>query len=656
MNAEQGLTTNDISAVVQDREGSIWLGLLGSGLARWLGYNEWQSWSAHEGLSRESTWSIARDTTGRLWAGTQFGLDYADESNGKIVWKQSSIAGLDMVRALAASPDGSLWVGSEPGGLRQLNPRTGQARLFSEAEGLPAGGIRSVIVDRSGRVWVSASSGLYRSRAAAVFGKAVMFDQQSPPGTKNGERFLKIIEDPAGRIWAAGDLGLARWSQGQWARFTKQDGLRSNNLAQLSAEAGGSIWVGYRDALGVSRLDFSSGALHVTTYTTANGLRSDKTLFLGFDAAGRLWVGTDHGVDIFDRAANTWRHMGRSDGLIWDDCNSNAFLMDGTGVWVGTSRGLSRYQPSPTLAPNVPPPVVFTSVRFGDKDVSPAAFPLEVSHGDASLRLRYAALTFVQESSVIFRYRLANTGRWIETGERELNFPALFAGTYVLEVEARNAQGLWSASPARLSFQVFPPWWQSWWFSLGCALAALGLGHLLWRRRTYRLDDERMRLEVAVTLRTQQLSLEKQKVLEEKARTEQENAVVQRQNREIERLLHGGQPGQPVEERISRQHEPRNPYAHERRHRHDGPPADHRRHHRAARIFGNVALVRSFPVGVAERRARLFKDRGQPPGPQPGGSSRSTSASPIPARCFACWRNRRSWHLKFGWTLPFRSA
>ncbi len=34
--AEEGLTTNDIAAVVQDREGSIWLGLLGSGLARWL--------------------------------------------------------------------------------------------------------------------------------------------------------------------------------------------------------------------------------------------------------------------------------------------------------------------------------------------------------------------------------------------------------------------------------------------------------------------------------------------------------------------------------------------------------------------------------------------------------------------------------------------
>ena len=75
--ADQGLTTNDISAVQQDREGSIWIGLLGSGLARWLGYEEWRGWNDHDGLSRESVWAAARDASGRLWVGTQSGLDYA---------------------------------------------------------------------------------------------------------------------------------------------------------------------------------------------------------------------------------------------------------------------------------------------------------------------------------------------------------------------------------------------------------------------------------------------------------------------------------------------------------------------------------------------------------------------------------------------------
>ena len=539
IDAEQGLNSNDISAVFQDREGSIWLGLLGSGLARWLGYDEWQNWTTHEGLSRESVWSITRDSNGRAWVGTQFGLNYAEESGGHVIWRQLPVPGLEMVRALAANPDGSLWIGGEPGGLRQLNPRTKQIRTLREANGLPVGGVRSVMVDRQGLVWVSANTGLFRSLTPVNYGGKAEFEQQFPPGTREYEKFLKTIEDAQGQIWAAGDFGLARWSAGVWTRYTRQDGLRSDGVAQLAEDPDGSIWAGYRDAFGISRLRFPlSGAskkLEATHYGVANGLRSDKTLFLGFGPDGRLWVGTDHGLDVFDNSA--WSHYGRSDGVIWDDCNTNAFFADAGGVWIGTSRGLSRYQPSAVVAPNIPPTVVFTSVKFGDlnNETSP---PAEIPYRDNSLRVRFAALTFVQESSVLFRYRMASAGKaWVETTERELNYPNLLPGDYTLEVEARNAQGMWSTEPARLTFQVLTPWWHSAWFRIAAALLALALGRLLWQRRTYRLEDEKIRLEVAVAQRTRQLSQEKQRVLEEKARTEQENAIVQKQKQEIERLL-----------------------------------------------------------------------------------------------------------------------
>jgi signal transduction histidine kinase/CheY-like chemotaxis protein len=180
---------------------------------------------------------------------------------------------------------------------------------------------------------------------------------------------------------------------------------------------------------------------------------------------------------------------------------------------------------------------VFTSVKFGDLEGGLAA-PAEIPYRDNSLHVQFAALTFVQESAVVFRYRIRNrTQAWVETTERELNYPNLGPGDYTLEVEARNAQGQWSAQPARLSFQVSTPWWYSWWFRVAAALLALAFLRLLWERRTYRLEDEKMRLEIAVAQRTRQLSEEKQRVLEEKARTEQENAVVQKQKQEIERLL-----------------------------------------------------------------------------------------------------------------------
>ncbi len=100
-----------------------------------------------------------------------------------------------------------------------------------------------------------------------------------------------------------------------------------------------------------------------------------------------------------------------------------------------------------------------------------------------------AALTFVEESRVVFRYRLAQSERnWVETRQRELNYLKLPPGQYTLEVMARDAQGIWSGEPARMHFEIRTPWFLAWWFRIGSGLAALLFGHLLWRRRTHRLE------------------------------------------------------------------------------------------------------------------------------------------------------------------------
>ena len=553
IDADMGLTSNDISAVLQDREGSVWIGLLGSGLARWLGYNEWQSWTTSEGLSRASIWSVTRDAAGRVWVGTQFGLNLAANTSGSapagnrtanpapyqppIRWRPMPLPGLEMVRTLAPNPDGSLWVGGEPGGLRLLNPATAQVRVFETEAGVPAEGIRSVLVDRDQRVWVAAQAGLYRSTRPIRFQGPARFEKQAVSKT-GGEAFVKVIQDRQGGIWAASDHGVfGQGSNGSWNSYTEHDGLQSNLVVHLAEDADGSIWIGYRDAYGITRLTFHQERVaRVAHYTVAGGLRSDKVLFLGFDKRNNLWVGTDRGTDQFDGAM--WRHFDRSNGLIWNDSNTNAFFADADGsVWIGTSRGLSRYVPTQLPPKNVPPPVVFTSVRLGGEAVDPAG-EKSVSYQENSLQARFAALTFLQEPSVRFRYRVENLAPgWIETSEREVNYPKIPPGQYVLEVEARNAQGLWSSEPARFGFAVGTPWWLTWWFRLAACIAVLGIVRVMWMRRTYRLEDERMRLEEAVADRTRQLSQEKQRVLEEKARTERENAIVQRQNREIESLL-----------------------------------------------------------------------------------------------------------------------
>jgi ligand-binding sensor domain-containing protein/serine/threonine protein kinase len=487
--AEEGLTTNDVSVVQHDREGSIWVGLLGSGLARWLGYPEWQSWTQRDGLSRDSVWAATRDRGGRLWVGTLLGLDYAEEKNGQIIWHNQAAGGVK-IRALAVGSDGTVWVGGNGGGLRQLDPRTGSVTAFGASEGL-AGEVLNLTVARQGPIWVATRSGIFRS-AATDSGSVKGFQQVLPSGAQSREEFRTVIEDSQGHVWACGEKGLARYSDGEWTRYTTKDGLEDNGVAQVAEDADGSIWVGYYDAFGLSHITFKDGHPRFEHFSTTNGLGSNKTLFLGQDSSGRLWVGTDRGVDVYDHAR--WRHLGRSDGLIWDDTNSNAFLAERNGsVWIGTSRGISRFQARSAPLPTTPPKVEFASVRLGGEEVDPLAV-IQVPYSRNSLMAQFAALSFARPSDLVFRYRLDRFDRnWVETRRKVLIYVALAPGKYKLEVVARRAQGDWSAEPARLQFEILTPWFLSLWFRLSSFLIALALGYALWTRRRHRTTKRRHR-------------------------------------------------------------------------------------------------------------------------------------------------------------------
>ena len=544
--AKQGLTIDEIAFAKFDRENSIWIGMLGSGLLRWLGYAQWESWGHSEGLRRDSTWSIARDGAGTLWVGTQLGLNYSTASRitdapGVSRWAYLPQFDSILVRASARTRDGDVWIGGDPGPLCRIEQASKMARCYGAPSGVTTTRILHLMVDRDNRVWLSSRDGLYVSvpidgplwRAGGKrFGRITI------PGTEGEEGFFASVQDSKGDIWAGSTRGLVRLSGGVWSRYTAKDGLLQNAVGYL-ASAGAGVWIGYRESLGITKVTPDRGRIALAHYSKRNGLESDKAIFLGDDKHGRIWYGSDRGVDVLDNGS--WRHLGKADGLIWDDVNSNAFFADDDGsVWIGTSRGLSHYRPSQAHFTDTPPPIVLTSARLGGKDVDVARRTV-APHRDNAFSVTFAAPAYQHETELKFRYRLIGVEEeWTETTHREQRYAGLHPGVYTFEVAARDG-GEWSKQPARFTFEIKPPWWLTWWTRLLCFAIALALAWVMWKRRMVRLLEERRRLESAVRERTHELLQERARVLEEKMRAEQEKVTVEQQNREIERLLEEAQ-------------------------------------------------------------------------------------------------------------------
>jgi signal transduction histidine kinase/CheY-like chemotaxis protein/ligand-binding sensor domain-containing protein len=511
-----------VYAVLQDREGSIWLGLAGSGVARWRGYREWDGFTAASGLGSELVYAVLPLGDGTVLAGTEDGLFVGGQAEGRTLWRRHSTVGRIPVHSLQRDPDGSVWIGTERHGAARLDLRTGTIRWFTQDDGL--GGISPIALalDRTGRLWAATEKGLFVAQTA-------------------DRRFRRVDDVPAVACWAVaegpgGDVlvgsakGLYRFTGASWQHLTTADGLRHDVVLALAANMPNEFWVGYWFSGSITRVRVEGSRLSMTHYDTGSGIRGEMTYFLGFDARGRLWAGTDQGVRVLDGAR--WHQYDHSDGLIWDDCDLQGFAAQADGtVWIGTSGGLARFTPRPAARRTGPPSVVFTRLTLGRDRVEGGRF-LSADYSSNSLTARYSALTFVRESSVLFRYRLQPLfGDWRETTQPELQFPGLPPGDYRLELEAGNGADEWSRQPAVFAFEIRTPWWRAWWFLGLMGLLPPAAVALVVRRRHVRHEHLRQALEEAVAARTLELAQEKARVERAKALAEQETQRADAANR-----------------------------------------------------------------------------------------------------------------------------
>lgn len=476
-----------VYAVMEDRQHSLWIGLAGRGLVQWRGYGQWESYSSVSGLSSDIVYDIQLENQRTVWVGTEGGLVHGERLPLGMQWnKVRGLTGF-AVHAVreGANDTGALWIGTETRGVGRLDIATGAVRWYGEAQGLPGKSVYTLRFDSAKRLWAASEIGLFEATPPYT----TFFRVQEIPLS----RIWAIAEGTDGTIWAGGAPGLLALVDGHWKTFSKTNGLSNQEVLSLGADRDGSIWVGYRFGGGIDRVHFQAHGLKVEKGIQRRGT-DGLVYFLQFDTTGRLWAGTEQGVDVWD--GSHWNHYDSGDGLIWNDCNLNAFAAEPNGtVWIGTSGGLSIFRPRPHSASAAPVQVVFTKLALGAKDLSQHT-GTNFHTRDNSLIVRYTALNSAAANAVLFRYRLSNAdSSWTETTQREIRFALLAPGSYQLQIQAQDSEGLWSTQTAQFAFTVLAPWYQSWWFVLLCALIPIVVLLGVVRVRVARLKRERLEFE-----------------------------------------------------------------------------------------------------------------------------------------------------------------
>lgn len=533
IDAASGLPGEVIECFLEDGEGMLWMGSVGTGLIRWMGGRAWRQWRLAEGLPGNFVTQISQAPDGTEWVSTLSGLarfappgpDVGRRGPGaenapmrllapRKVPLPAALGKSPPVYAVAAGAQGEVWLSLTPGNAHVLDPRTGKLAQYGEAQGFPLGMVCHFL-EHEGAIWIADTNGLGKVREGE--GKRV-YERVWP--IDDNATVYRLDKDSKGVVWAATSRGLLRIGPKGLRLFNKQDGLRQDDVFGLSVAPDDSVWIHYHLSLGVSHLTTDKPELRIRHYRESDGLASDKVLSMVADASNRIWVGTEFGVSVLD-GDPPWVTFNRDHGLVWNDCSFAALTEDLSGaLWIGTSRGLSRFHPPPKIQ-RPPPPVAFTSLRAAGVSVELAASGGRMNT-PADVRISFAASRFSNQSAMRFRYRLADGSSsggaassgnvdWIATRDREVNFARLSPGLHRFEVEASEGDGQWSRPAASIEIVVPTPWWRQWW-AIGLMIwMVLASMRLIWKWRYRRMIHRQDQLETAVGERTRELEVQRER-------------------------------------------------------------------------------------------------------------------------------------------------
>ena len=516
---------NDPSALLEDRQGTLWVGTYDSGLFRYDGSGFEKVSTSHSQIL-----SLLEDTEGNLWVGTGGGgLDRIRQGNLELIGSDTGLP--EAVQSIGQATNGTIWAAMQSGTLVQL---AGDKWTPMETNDTWSGGATCVLPDPSGVVWVGTERrGLFcwRNGQFIPWGKpddlkghtirgllldkagSLWISEESPIGIQklqSGElknlplppdsRLIRAFaEDQAGNIWAGTSRGvLLRISGGNVTNETTNLLGAALSIRYLYTTPDGIVWIGFAGG-GVGRLKDGK----VVKITEAQGLVDNYISQIVADEQGWLWFGANRGIfKVREKDLNSVAdglsthlqtvHYGSGEGLPSLEANygnSPGALCSRDGrVWIPTRTGVVVANPNLSEDAPQPPSVLFDRVTVDDtvaaiyNGVLPLGKPAgrEISSlRDTNILLRvppyhrrlefdFTAPSFTAPENTQFRYRLLGLNDdWIEIrAQREVAYPPLPAGNYCFEVEASDRNGDWGKSGTSLNFELLPFFWQTLWFRL----------------------------------------------------------------------------------------------------------------------------------------------------------------------------------------------
>lgn len=531
--------------LLEDRDHTVWItsqlgGLQRTGSLEGLAAasaanhdpNDLEAYSRKDGLSGGAPLTALEDQEGSIWIATEQGLDQFTRRN--IVARASFPD--EWGANVAQGPDNAIWfaplVSNDIKRRTWIRIRDGKKLDKSYPD------IGVVHRAQDGTVWFFSAGPTAQGYATTTKflshwtkNGIVRIPLPSKPG--EATRVRTITTDLHGNPWVTiPDNGTWRYDGTLWHPISTENHNSDTTGHFAVTDQNGSIWI-----LSQDRLVHNIGdVLHIVTDSNLpsapfTGMAwSGKEIFIsGKDG---LSVGGAHGfrkialpIDmsrafalIADTASGVWfafpkgichisteaisasrsRPLTNQDFEVFDVSNDLPEALDQTisdglvstdgHIWFTATTSVLEVAPTRIQWNTLAPRIAIESLTT-EHESAPLQEPLRIAPHPGNLQFNFASLSFRLPEHNRYSYRLSPSSiSWSPpTAEHEAVFGNLSPGKYVFEVRGSNNDGVWSTTPASISFTILPAFYQTWWFRLVYLMLAAALLYLMYLVRMRRI-------------------------------------------------------------------------------------------------------------------------------------------------------------------------
>lgn len=476
-----------VGLLLADRSGNLWASSRTSGL-----------WSMHTTFSQASgaprkVQAVLAEPSGILWAGTDNGLwrlEYAEHCGWTWPERPTLLAGKNVI-SLALDHRNTLWAGTFGQGLARIDRQQGQARLLTEADGLPNGNILSIRPEGD-TLWLTTLGGI-ATLSWADTRQRPEFDRFSERVGLPSPFVYCSHRDPKGTLWFGTDgKGLSGLRpDGTLLSFREADGQAVQSVYALCGAGAYGMLVGTERGL----LSFDGQRFRALALRP--GHTDPAVMGLAPIADGRILVAFDRGLALFDPA--TGQLLPIDPGTDLGVLNPNLHALSAAGsahAWVGTEKGIVRLALPASSQWSIP-----LILHAEAADGRHLAAKERLAASDNTITFRFAGVWYAYPDAVRYRIRLDGYDReWQETRDRQAIYTRLPPGEYVFRVQTSTGGPFDALAERSFAFQVSTPFYKRWWFIAWSALAFAGLAFAGIRYRESRIRRQaglrRERLEM----------------------------------------------------------------------------------------------------------------------------------------------------------------